>query len=741
MAKMPNRKMKFKLNVVVLGFLSIGFLILIIRIIYIAFFANVDGVKYGVKAKNSQMSATTIRANRGTIYDRNMVPLAQSATVWIITISPNQFKSEEQKLNVAKDLCDMLKIQDRDKIFNRFKSKRKYEIIKKNVEKPERDEILKYIKRNKLTNIVNIEEDTKRYYPLASIASHTIGFVGADNQGLLGLELFYDKILKGKDGKLLRLQDAKGGPMPYEFENLYPAKNGNSIVVSIDSVIQRICSEALSDLFKWHRPENRCLAIVMNAKTGEIVALAVNPEFDLNNPFVVPSSSILPATKSMTEKDARAFNWKNKAVSENYEPGSVFKVVTASAALEEKTMTLNSRFNCTGAVMVQGEKMRCWESKGHGSENFVQACVNSCNPAFVAIGHSLGAKKFSKYLDLYGITKRTKVDLPGETDPIYHKEKNLTPVSLASESFGQSLSITPLQMVTAFSAVVNDGFLYQPHFLKHVLDENGNVIKTNNKKPIRQVISKETSKTMREILGAVVKGPNETGTNASVPGYLVGGKTGTAQKLEEERKTGRKTYVSSFTGFLSVNNPQYVVMVLADTPSSGQHYGNVVASPIFSRIALKSAPYLGINSTYTKEEYDKFFNQVPICEGIKWPEAEKKLKKYGFNNIKFLGKEDENIISQFPEPGINVNKNAKIYLYGNEKQLKENTTKTPNILGMSPARAKETLENCGLNIVSENIFNKSQNKSTVISQFPEQDTTLVKGSVVEVSFQVTDHTG
>ena len=437
MAKMPNRKMKFKLNVVVLGFLAIGALILTIRIIFIAFFASIDGVKYGVKARNSQMSATTIRANRGTIYDKNMVPLAQSATVWIITISPNQFKSEEQKSKVAKDLCDMLKIEDRDKIFKRFKSKRKYEIIKKNVEKPERDELLKYIKKNKLTNIVNIEEDTKRYYPLASIASHTIGFVGADNQGLLGLELFYDKTLKGKDGKLLRLQDAKGGPMPYEFENLYPAKNGNSIVVSIDSVVQRICSEALSDLFKWHEPENRCLAIVMNVKTGEI----------------------------------------------NYEPGSVFKVVTASAALEEKTMTLNSRFNCSGSVMVQGEKMRCWESKGHGSENFVQACVNSCNPAFVAIGHSLGPKKFFKYLDLYGITKRTKVDLPGETDPIYHKEKNLTPVSLASESFGQSLSITPLQMVTAFSAVVNDGFLYQPHFLKHVLDENGNFVRLFQKKP------------------------------------------------------------------------------------------------------------------------------------------------------------------------------------------------------------------------------------------------------------------
>lgn len=742
MANMPNRKMKFKLNIIVLGFLALGFFVLTFRTIYIACFAKMDGIKYGVKARSRQMSSNVIRANRGTIYDKNMVPLAQSATVWVITISPNQFKSDEQKKKVFKDLCDMLEIEDKETIEKRFYSKRKYEIIKKNVEKPKRDELLKYIKKNKLHNIVNTEEDTKRYYPLKSIGSHTIGFVGADNQGLLGLELFYDKILSGENGKLLRVQDAKGGPMPYEFENVSPAKNGNSIVVSIDSVIQRICSEALADLFKWHKPINRCLSIVMNIKTGEIISLCVNPEFDLNDPFTLPDPKFFKAAEDLPDKEKRALNWKNKAVSENYEPGSVFKVLTASAALEEKTESLDSEFYCPGYVNVQGEKMKCWKLPGgHGKQNFTQACVNSCNPAFVAIGQSLGPTKFFKYLNLFGITRRTKIDLPGETEPIFHSEKNLTPVSLASESFGQSLSISPMQMITTFAAVVNGGFLNTPHLLKQVLDKDGNIIKTNNKTQAHQVISKETSKTMREILTEVVKGPEGTGTNSSVPGYLVAGKTGTAQKLKERQQTGKERYVGSFVGLLTADNPLYAVMVLVDSPTSGKIYGSEVASPTFNRIAFKIASYLGLPSKFTKTQYEKFFNKLPSCEGVNFKKAEQILKKAKFENFKIIGNKEEDIVAQLPTPGVNIEKDATIYLFTSEEDLKKSTTTVPNILGMSPSKAKEVLKNYNLNMVCENMLVKKNSSSTAISQFPEEGTTLTKGSVVEVNFQMFDGTG
>lgn len=741
MSKLPDKKMRFKLNIIVLGFLTLVFFILSIRTIYIACFAKIDGIKYGVKARNRQMSSNTIRANRGTIYDRNMVPLAQSATVWIATISPNQFKSEEQKNKVAQDLCEMLEIEEKEPIFERFKSKRKYEIIKKNIEKPKRDEILEYIKKNKLHNIVNLEEDTKRYYPLGDVASHTIGFVGADNQGLLGLELFYDKTLKGENGKLLRVQDARGGPMPYEFENLYPANNGNSIVVSLDSVVQRVCSEALKDLHKWHAPLNRCLTIVMDVNTGEIVALSVNPEFNLNDPFKLPDTALLPAIEDMPEKEARSYNWKNKAVSENYEPGSVFKVLTASAALEEKTMSLDSKFYCNGSIKVQDKNMKCWKLPGgHGAQDFTMACVNSCNPAFVEIGQSLGPHKFFKYLDFFGITKRTKVDIPGETDPIFHKEENLTPVSLASESFGQSLSITPLQMLRTFSAVVNGGFLYTPSLLKQILDKKGNIIKTVTKKPLNQAISKETSEIMRGILTEVVKGPEGKGTNASVPGLTVAGKTGTGQKLELKRITGEEYYVSSFAGLLTTDKPKYAIIVLADSPSHGKHYGSDVASPTFNRIASKIAPHLKIESNFTKEQYEQFFNTIPSCEGMNYKKAKKALEKADFKNFKLIGDEEDKILMQLPDSGVNINKDASIYLYTDEEKIKQNTTTVPNVVGMSYAKAKEILSTCGLNMVCENLLAKPTNKGMAVSQFPEKGANMVKGAIVEVNFQMFDGT-
>lgn len=746
MAKMPNRKMKFKLNIVVLGLLALAFLVLAIRTIFIACFAEYEGVKYGVKARNRQMSANVIRANRGTIYDRNMVPFAQSATVFIVTISPNQFKSDEQKEQTFKDLCFMLEIDDEEeieKIHKRFKSKRKYEIIKKNVEKPKRDELLKYIKKHKLYNIVNIEEDTKRYYPLKTLASHTIGFVGADNQGLLGLELFYDKILSGENGKLLRVQDARGGPMPYEFENLYPAKNGNSIVTSLDSVVQRVCSESLVELHKWHRPNNRCLAIVMDVKTGEIIAMATNPEFDLNNPFDIPDDSILPGAKDMSDKDKRAYNWKNKVVSENYEPGSVFKVVTGSAALEEKTASLDSTYSCSGVVNVQGEKMHCWKHEGHGSQDFTRAFVNSCNPAFVSIGQSLGAQKFFKYLELFGITKRTGIDLPGETDPIFHKEKDLiaSAVSLASESFGQSVSITPLQMLNAFCAVVNGGYLNRPHILKQILDNKGNIIKTITKKPFHQVLSKETSAMMRKILSEVVKGPMGTGTNSSVPGYIIGGKTGTAQDLEKKRRTGEEVHIGSFAGVLTADDPRYAIFVLTAEPTGIKYYGSDVASPTFNRITTKIAPYFGIPKKLDKEKYERLFNKVDSCEGMPVPEAKKLLEKSNFKNVKVLGDEDENIVAQLPEAGIDVSKDSLIYLYTDEDSLKENTVSVPNLSSLSPAEAKERLKSVGLNMSCENTSIIQSSKGSAIDQFPEKETKVAKGSVVEVTFIMNDGTG
>ena len=742
MTKIPNRKMKFKLNIVVLGFLALCFLIVAIRTVFIACFGKIDGVKYGIKAKNRRMSTNTIRANRGTIYDRNMIPLAQSATVFIVTISPNQFKSKDQKEKVFSYLCDFLKIEDKEKIHKRFYSKRKYEIIQKNVEKPEIDKLQKYIKKHKLYNIVNIEEDTKRYYPFKKLACHTIGFTGADNQGLLGLELFYNETLSGKDGKLLRIQDAQGGPMPYEFENIYPAKEGNSIVTSIDSKIQRVFDEALIDLHKWHKPNKRCLAVMQNINTGEIVALAIHPAFDLNDPFTIPDIDLFPAIAELSEKDQRAENWKNKAVSELNAPGSVHKVLTGSAALEEKVVSLKSMFNCSGCANIQGTPIHCWKTSGHGSLDLTGAFVNSCNPAFIDIGQKLGPSKFNEYLHRFGVTKKTAIDLPGRVEPIYYKGKNMPLVTLASESFGQTLSYSPLHMLNVFSTVVNGGYLYKQHILKQILDSKKNIIKTKHKKAIHQVISKKTSDIMIKILTEVVKGPQKIGTNSSVPGYKIAGKTGTAQKLQQKYETGVEQHVGSFAGLLTADNPKYVIFVSVDEPTGPKYYGSDIASPTFSRIASKIAPYLGFSPKYSEKQMEQFFNKVFACEGMPAYKAKKELLNSNFKNVKIIGDENENVVAQLPESGLNVSKDSTIYLYTDEESLKENTVEIPDILSMSLTQAKETLNSVGLNLLCENMsINNTTNKSTVMSQFPDPKTKVSKGSTVEVTFQMSDGTG
>lgn len=742
MAKMPNRKMKFKLNVVILGFLTICFFILSIRIIYIACFAKINGVKYGVKARNRQMSAVTIRPSRGTIYDRNMVPLAQNATVWTVSVSPNQFKSEEQKEKVVNHLCDMLEVENKEKIFKRCTtSKRKYEIVQKNVEKSKRDEVLEYIKKNKLVGAVNTEEDTKRYYPLGRLASHTIGFVGADNQGLIGLELFYNKVLSGTPGRVVRVQDALGGPMPYDYENKEPAKDGNGIVVSLDSVVQRICSNAVIDLHKWNLVSDRCGVIIMNVENGEIIAMALHPEFDLNEPFILPDAFNFPAIKDKPEKEAREINWRNKFVSDTYEPGSVFKVVTASAALEEKVASLDSTFSCNGGINVQNRYIKCWKSGGgHGTQNFIQIIVNSCNPGFVQLGLKIGPKLFTKYLELFGITKKTNIDLPGEASPIYYKAKNLTPISLASESFGQSLSITPIQMLNAFAAVVNGGYLQTPHLLKQVLDADGNVIRTNIKKPRRQAISRETSAIMRKALIEVVKGPNGTGTNSSVPGYLIGGKTGTGQDLSFKQATGKEKYVSSFASFLVGDNPKYGTLVLAYGPGTSHYYGSEVASPTAAKITSKIAPYFGFAQSYPDKEFLKYFAKVPPVEGMLLDDAKTKLEQAGLENIKFIGK-GERVLTQLPTPSVNINKNSIIYCYTDMDDIEKNTVKVPDILGCNQSQAKEILNNCGINMTVENVAIRPNSKATAIAQSPEPDSLVVRGYPVEVTFQMDDGTG
>lgn len=736
MAIMPSKKMKFKLNIVVLGFLIVGFFILVGRIIYISCFAEVDGIKYGVKAYNQQLSADSVAANRGTIYDRNMVPLAQSATVWTVSLAPNQIKSSDDSEKIARKLNEILGVEY-EKILEKCNSKTKYEIVKKKVEKPETDKILDFVKDNNISGI-HMVEDTKRYYPMGNMAAQTIGFVGGDNQGLLGVELSYNKELSGVSGKVTGVQNAKGGPMPYDYEYYYPSQDGNSLVLSLDSTLQHYCEKALDEVLKIRRPANRCLAMMTNVNTGEILALAIKPDFNLNNPFILPPKEQFPAIEGKSEVDARTAVWTNKAVSETYEPGSVFKVVTGSAALEEGTMTLNNTFDCNGSCTVDDTTFHCWRRNGgHGHENFTQAFINSCNPAFIKIGASMGPKVFFRYFSMYGMTERTKIDLPGETDSIYVKEKDLTPVSFASECFGQTEAITVMQMMTAFNAVINGGYMHTPHVVNQVVDSNGNILKTIGSDTKRQVISETTSNTMREVLENVVKGIDGRGTNASIPGYRIVGKSGTGQKLQYKRQTGIDTYVSSFVGALPADRPQYSLLILIDTPTDGTYYGGSIASPVFAKIMAEAAQYLGIPPEYSKEELEHLSVVVPACEGLSVDDAKGKLAKCNFKNVEVIGNGSA-VLNQTPKTGSNVSRATKVVLYtdNTEKQ----SVNVPNVIGLSQAEANNVLANSGLNLSIENSGVQSQ-KARAVSQSPAEGTSVTRGTVVSVSFLTNDETG
>ena len=737
MAKSPTKKMKFKLNIIVLGCLALGFLILVGRIVYIACFAEVDGVKYGVMAYNQQLGVDTINANRGTIYDCNMNVLAKSATVWTVSVAPNQIDSDEQRQEIASCLSGILGV-DYNEVYEKTGKNSKYEIIQKKVEKPQADAINEYCQENNLSGI-HMTEDTKRYYPMGNTASQTIGFVGSDNQGLLGVELSYDEVLSGTPGKVTVAQDPFGDTMPFDYEYYYPAQDGNSLVLSIDLTLQNYCDSVLKEMMEVRKPANRALAMIMDVNTGEILALSVQPDFDLSDPYTITDPNLIASLAGLegdelkaATADARTKMWTNKAVSETYEPGSVFKVVTSSAALEEGTQTMESQYNCTGSYQVEDRTFHCWKTGGHGQEDFTKAVVNSCNPAFIQIGQSLGPELFFRYFKGYGMTEKTGIDLPGETNSLYVAEKDLTPVALASESFGQTMSITPIQMMTAFCASINGGYLVTPHVVKEVIDQDGNIVESMDTQVKRQVISQQTCDQMRYILERVVS--DDGGSNASVPGYRIAGKSGTAQKLA---RLPEKVYVASFIGAVPADNPQYALMVLVDEPTDGTFYGGVVASPVFAQIMSQAAPYLGIAPEYTEDELENMAIPIPAVEGLSVDEAKTKLTNSKFSNIEIIGN-GSTVVKQVPPTGSSVSSSASIYLYTENEQM-ENVT-VPNVCNMTQAQANNLLVASGLNMSLSN-SGVQNSKAMSVSQSPAAGEVVPRGSVVTVQFLTNDETG
>lgn len=744
-------------------------------------YSILDGDKWRMMATDQQLSSVVIKANRGSIYDANGTTLAQSSTVWDVTISPHNIdlsntKAKEQYDIKAKALIEKGETPepyvDRAELISQKLSEllgvdyskiktacadttKQYYMVKRKVEKPEANEITAFMNENGLnSDDIYLWPTSKRYYPNDSLASNIIGFTNFDGDGVYGLEAYYDDYLSGTDGKAVYAVAADGRKLQNSSDAYYSAVDGYSLVLTLDEVLQHYLEKNLELCVSQHQVINRACGIIMNCNTGAVLAMATAPSFDLNNPSELKSSFDLQTLAEMKESGAteedldakeaslREQQWKNKAITELYYPGSVFKTVTCASALEEEVVSLNSTFHCAAYEMVAGTKIKCWSSYGHGTLTLQQAVTKSCNPSFIQIGQLLGKDKFCDYFEAFGFTEPTGIDLPGESGSLYVSRENMGLVELASSSFGQTNKVTPLQMTTALCAIVNGGYLVTPYVVDKMLDSDGNVVKTTETRIKRQVISEETSAQMRQILETVV---NENGgSNAYINGYRIGGKSGTTEKIDEYNKlkaeTGvdHMTYVPSFAAFAPADDPQIVMLVMADTPTGTQYYGSAVAAPVVSAVFKEGLPHLGIYPTYTAEELAKMDAAVPYVMGMEAQRAEAKLNAEGFE-VRYVGDpaSGATVSTQIPASGSSIPKGSTVVLYlGNEYDLE--SAVIPDVTGMTVSQANEAITNAGFNIKISGGAAENAN-AVAYAQYPVGGTDGYKGNVVEVTFQVNGY--
>ena len=725
---------------------------------------------YRSKANSQQLSSYTITANRGTIYDRNNKILAQSTTVWDVVLSPKAIAEDDDKREEAgkprmcDKICDTLSRMlgvDRKKIIDGCKNlNNEYFIVKKKVDKTTYDKIQAFITENELgAYTVNLMESSKRYYPNDSLASTIIGFTNYDNEGIYGLEAYYDDYLQGTNGVIVMAKDANGNAMPYDYENRFEASDGNSIVLTLDSTVQYYLEKNLESAIVQHKVANRATGIIMNAKTGAVVAMATAPGYNLNDPsqlsaqdeeklvqmredlmydYAAGSMSDQKEIDEAIEKDLtdaraamRELQWKNKAVSELYFPGSVFKVITCASALEEEVINLNSTFQCLGVYTVEDTDIHCWSPGGHGTLALQDAITASCNPAFIQIGLKLGARLFSNYFTAFGFTEKTGIDLPGEANPLYVPYERMGKVELASSSFGQTNKITPIQMICAYAAAVNGGYLVTPYIVDRIVDANGNIIKSTEPTIKRQVISGETSALMRQITENIVN--YNGGQNAYIAGYRIGGKSGTSQKLDEYPNYAMR-YVGSFCAFTPADDPEYIMLVCVDEPLGGKYYGSMVAAPVVSAVFSECLEYLGVYPQYTAEELALQDTQVPYVYGSALLDAITAINARGLKYT-VIGDENGIVDRTVPEATAPIPKNGTVvvYMQGSTQQ----TVIVPDITGFTVDGANNTLTYYGLNIsLSGGAINNSS--AVAVSQSPEPGTEVSKGTVIEVTFMINN---
>lgn len=703
----------------------------------------IKGEEYQSKASAQQLYDNLVTAPRGNIYDSDMNLLATSTTAWTVYITPNGInklsdltEAEKIRNTIAKGLAPILQMEQ-DEIYEKTKKETYYVIVKKKIDKETADKVNQFVVDNKeleMAQYVGLDETTKRYYPNDTLASTVLGFVGDDNQGLAGLESYYDNELTGVAGRVVAAKNAKGTDMPFTYEKVEEAQQGDSLVTTLKSYVQYACEKYLDIAVEEDQVAERGAAIVMNVNTGGILAMAVSGDFNPNEPFTLSDFDQAQIDSVEDEKEKKELTtellnrqWRNKAVSDTYEPGSVFKIFTAAVALEENLISEKSTFTCNYVYTVAGNPYHCHKVAGHGTQSLSQAISNSCNPAFIQIGQLITTPIFTKYFKAFGLTEKTGIDLPGEASSNYHLEKNMGATELASSSFGQTFNITPLHMITLAAASVNGGYLVQPHIVEKTIDSNGKITSAVSANYKRQVISESTSASMRNLLQYVVENGAKNGI---VAGYNVGGKTGTSEKVSKMLATGIDgLYIGSYVGIAPIDDPEIAVFVMLDEPMSGRYYGSAISAPVASKIMADIMPYLGYEPQYTEEELSKISVSVPDAMGMEISAARERITSAGLA-YKVVGN-GANVLRQLPEAGDSVYNGGTVILYTDD--VENSTTTVPDLTGLTATEANLAAAKANINIEFSGDTSSPNLKS--YSQSVPAGNTVPMGHIVTVSFR------
>ena len=764
-----NQKLRRRTVWLLIIVLAVGFGAVITRLAYLQL---VQGEELQRRAIEQQLADTPISAKRGTIYDTKGKILAQSASVWQVVMAPAYFddgaEGDEQRSLVASRLASILGL-DEAELLEETKQNTYYVSVKRKVESEQKEQIIELQKelaeKYQKSGIISLLDDYKRYYPYSDLASSVIGFTGSEDQGLWGVEYQYNDYLSGTPGRIISAQNGIQTEMPFDYNQNIGAIDGSSVVLTIDETVQSIVEKYMKQGIIDNQVHERGVCIVMNVNNGEIVAMASVNGFDLNDPFTIlpdqkkeieaidldylikhdyfeededpyklseeKKKELIEQAQNEAESAALARNWRNKAISDTYYPGSVFKMVTLSMALQEGVVNKDSRFGCSGAFQLYEDTIHCHNTAGHGTQTYQECLWNSCNPGFIQIGQLVGKTKFWEYYQAFGFSDKTGIDLPGESEDQFFVhdgvEGNMLDTDLAVASFGQNFSITPIQMITAASAVANGGKIVQPHVVKQILDNEGNVVKNASTETKRQVISESVSEEMRGLLEEnCISG---SGKNGYVAGYRVGGKTGTSEKLIDVNDDGADDYIASFCGFAPANNPQYAALVFFDAPLGGNYYGSAVAAPVFASIMSEVLPYLEVVAQYTDEEASNIDTAAGAYSGMSVDDAVAAAERDGFT-VTVKG-EGSTVVSQNPATGASMPTGGTIVLYTDQSGTDEKVT-VPNLVGFSVSEVNGIASSYGLNVSVTGMVSSSDSTST--TQSVPEGTEVAPGTVITVTF-------